>query len=229
MQTSLRGELARAGWRVRFRPVDFLLLRWFLMLVLPLTAWLLLGLANAPLPARLIQVLFFFFLGWRGPILLLRRSIAQRTLAIEKALPYTIDLLVVSAEAGLGFDAAVQRAIQRAQGPLSAELHRVLQDMKLGKSRQEAWLAMKERTSVPELNTFVNAVIQASQLGLSLSNVLRVQADLVRQKRRERAETQARKMPIKILVPLIFFILPALFIIILGPVAMIIVETFKQV
>jgi tight adherence protein C len=229
VQAQVREDLVRAGWQSRFRPVDFLMLQWILMLTLPLMVWFLMGAAQVPVKVRLVESLVFLLLGWRTPMLILRKAVAQRSQRIEKDLPYCLDLLVVSSEAGLGFDGAVQRVVQRTSGPLSEEFDRVLQDMRMGKTRQEAWLGLKERTNVPELNSFVNAVIQASQLGLSLSNVLRVQSDLVRQRRRERAEVQARKMTVKILLPLIFFIFPALFIVILGPVAIIILDTFKQV
>lgn len=229
VQAQVRQDLARAGWQSRFRPVDFLMLQWLLMLTLPLMIWFLMGAARVPVKVRLAESLVFLLLGWRAPMLILKRAVAQRSQRIERDLPYCLDLLVVSSEAGLGFDGAVQRVVQRTSGPLSEEFDRVLQDMRMGKTRQEAWLGLKERTNVPELNSFVNAVIQASQFGLSLSNVLRVQSDLVRQRRRERAEVQARKMTVKILLPLIFFIFPALFIVILGPVAIIILDTFKQV
>jgi len=229
VQIQVQEDLVRAGWQSRFRPVDFLMLQWILMLTLPLMVWFLMGAAQVPVKVRLVESLVFLLLGWRTPMLILRKAVAQRSQRIEKDLPYCLDLLVVSSEAGLGFDGAVQRVVQRTSGPLSEEFDRVLQDMRMGKTRQEAWLGLKERTNVPELNSFVNAVIQASQLGLSLSNVLRVQSDLVRQRRRERAEVQARKMTVKILLPLIFFIFPALFIVILGPVAIIILDTFKQV
>lgn len=229
VQAQIREDLTRAGWQSRFRPVDFLLVQWLLMFTLPLMVWFLMGAAQVPIRIRLMESVVFLILGWRAPLVILRRAAAHRAKRIEKNLPYCLDLLVVSSEAGLGFDGAVQRVVQRTSGPLSEEFDRVLQDMRMGKTRQEAWLGLKERTNVPELSSFVNAVIQASQLGLSLSNVLRVQSDSVRQKRRERAEVQARKMTVKILLPLIFFIFPALFIVILGPVVIIVFDTFKQV
>ena len=136
---------------------------------------------------------------------------------IQLALPDTMDLLTVSVEAGLGFDAALAHVRRQVPGPLSDEVGRMLQEIQLGMSRADAMRALADRTDVEELRGFVLAVIQADAFGISIGKVLRAQAKELRVKRRQRAEEKAMKVPIKLLFPLIFCILPAMFIVLLGP------------
>ena len=126
-------------------------------------------------------------------------------------------MLTVCVEAGLGFDAALSQVARNTTGPIAGEFARILQEMQIGKSRVEAFRALAARTTVPELNTLVSALVQADNLGIPVANVLRGQSHEMRLKRRQRAEEQAQKIPVKILFPLIFCVFPALFVIILGP------------
>jgi tight adherence protein C len=135
-----------------------------------------------------------------------------------------MDLLTISVEAGLGFDAALVQVISNTPGPLSEEFSRLLQEMRLGHSRVQAFKNLQGRTDVDELASFILAMIQADTFGVSIAKVLREQAKELRTKRRQRAEEAAMKVPIKILFPLIFCVLPALFIVILGPGAIRIAE-----
>jgi tight adherence protein C len=127
--------------------------------------------------------------------------------------------MLISVEAGLGFEAAMARAGQNGKGPLAEELVRTLQDMQVGRSRKESYLAMAARTDVPDLRSFVRSVVQADTYGIALASVLRTQAKQMRVKRRQRAEEKAMKLPIKVLFPLMFCILPVLFIVVIGPAA----------
>ena len=159
-------------------------------------------------------------IGYVLPNMLLKNAGDKRESLMRNALPDAIDLLTISVEAGLGFDAAVARVAKNTTGPLSQEFARLLQEMQLGMGRAEAMRAMGERTTIQELRSFCLAMVQADSLGIPIARVLRIQSGELRVKRRQRAEEKAQKVPVKILFPLIFFILPCLFIVILGPVMM---------
>ncbi len=156
-------------------------------------------------------------IGFVAPELWLSRQIAARQKAIRRALPDALDLLVISVEAGLGFDAAMARVVSKSDNPLSRELARVMAEMRVGRPRREALKDMVNRTDVPDLSQFVSALIQAEQLGVSVSQVLTVQADQMRVLRRQRAEAEAQQAPLKMLFPMLIFIFPALCLMILGP------------
>lgn len=158
----------------------------------------------------------------------LKGRIQTRQGAMRKALPSFLDLLTVSVEAGLGFDAALGRVSAQNEGPLAEEFQRVLQEIRMGKPRRDALRDLGGRTEVKELSSFLAALVQADQLGVSIGNVLRVQARQMRHSRRQRAEETAMKAPIKMLFPLVFFIFPSLFIVLLGPAVIQMLETFGQ-
>lgn len=136
---------------------------------------------------------------------------------IQRALPDTMDLLTISVEAGLGFDAALAQVVRSTDGPLAEEIARMLQEMQVGVARADALRNLADRNDVDELKGFVLAMVQAEQFGVSIAKVLRSQAGQLRTKRRQRAEERAMKIPVKILFPLIFCILPAMFVVLLGP------------
>jgi tight adherence protein C len=156
-------------------------------------------------------------IGFFLPDLLLYNSGQKRQAQIPRTLPDALDMLTICVEAGLGFDAALAQVARHLHGPLAAEFARVLQEMQIGKSRTEALRAMGERTTVPELRAFVSAVIQSAELGIPIAHVLREQAKEMRVRRRQRAEGQAQKVPVKITFPLILCLFPALLVIIIGP------------
>ncbi|GIH81011.1 type II secretion system protein [Planobispora longispora] len=162
--------------------------------------------------------------GFFLPDLLVYNLGVRRQQEIARTLPDILDMLTVSVEAGLGFDAAVAQVRVNAEGPMAAEFARMLREMQLGKPRTDALRAMSERTTVMELRGFASSVVQASELGIPIANVLREQAREMRLRRRQRAEEAAQKVPIKILFPLLFCLFPALFVIIIGPGALRIVE-----
>lgn len=164
------------------------------------------------------------FVGYYLPEWILRSRSGTRQKAIRRALPDSLDLLSITVEAGLGFDAAVERVSREMGGPLGEELYRVGQEMRLGTSRSDALRALADRTTVEELKNFVLAMVQAEIFGISVSRVLHVQADELRLKRRQAAEEQAQKLPVKIIFPLILGVFPALLVILLGPAAISIYE-----
>jgi tight adherence protein C len=155
--------------------------------------------------------------GFFGPDLYLYQRGYDRAERLRRDLPDAIDLMTISVEAGLGFDAAVQQVGHHTEGPLAEEFVRMLREMQLGKSRTQALRGLAERCNVDDVRTFVSAMVQADSFGIPIAQVLRVQASEMRIKRRQRAETKAQQVPVKITVPLIFFILPCLFIPVLGP------------
>jgi tight adherence protein C len=173
-----------------------------------------------------VTAAFFGAAGFVGPDAVLERAARRRQDEIQKALPDTMDLLTISVEAGLGFDAALAQVINNVPGPLSREIGRMLHEVQLGVSRVDAFRNLADRTDVDELRAFVLAMIQADVFGVGVASVLRAQAKDLRTKRRQRAERKAMQTPVKILFPLIFCVLPALFVVILGPGAIRIYSTF---
>jgi tight adherence protein C len=167
----------------------------------------------------LVLVPFLTFLGYYLPEWLLRVRSGRRQHELQRALPDALDLLSITVQAGLGFDAAIERVSRQMGGPLGGELYRVTQEMRLGKSRGEALRDLADRTNVEELRSFVLAMVQAEIFGISISRVLANQATDLRLKRRQRAEEQAQKLPVKIIFPLILCIFPALLVVLLGPAA----------
>jgi len=174
----------------------------------------------------LIAFALLGILGFFGPDAWLTRKIDDRRKAMLRALPDLLDLLVISVEAGLGFDSALVRVVSTVPGPLSEEFFRMLQETRVGVSRREAMRHLTERTDVNELRSFLLAMMQAEAFGVSIAQVLRVQADEMRVKRRQRAQEKAFAAPVKLVFPLVFCIFPALFIVLLGPAAISIYETF---
>jgi tight adherence protein C len=165
-------------------------------------------------------------IGFFLPILWLRSKIRNRQTEIIKTLPDALDLLTITVEAGMGFDGALQKVAEKWNNELSKGFSKVVQEMRLGIPRREALRNMDRTMGVPDVTTFVAAIIQAETLGVSIAKILRIQSEQMRVKRRQRAEEQANKAPIKMLFPMVFLIFPALFIILLGPAALILMETF---
>lgn len=164
--------------------------------------------------------------GFFLPDLLLMNLGQKRQEELRRGLADALDMLTVCVEAGQGFDAALMQVARASDGPVAGEFARVLAEIQMGKSRGEAFGSLGSRTTVPEAKTFVSALVQADRLGIPIGNVLREQSQQMRVKRRQLAEEKAQKVPVKILFPLIFFIFPALFIVIIGPGAIRIADVF---
>ena len=166
--------------------------------------------------------------GFFGPNLYLYQKAHERSEVLQRGLPDAIDLLTISVESGLGFDAAVQQVARNTEGPIAEEFSRVLREMQIGSGRADALRAMGERTNVADVRTFVGAMVQADAFGIPIAQVLRIQSAEMRVKRRQRAEEKAQQVPVKITIPLIFCILPTLFIAVMGPAVISIMESFKK-
>lgn len=183
------------------------------------------ALVLAPGASKLIAVPLAAAFGLYLPDLLLTNRGQKRQTDLQRTLPDALDLLTISVEAGLSFDAALSQVARKTSGPVAGEFFRVLQEMHIGKTRAAAFRGLAERTTVQELARFSSALVQADGLGIPLGGVLREQAAEMRLKRSQRAEEQAHKVPVKILFPMVVFLLPAIFVIIIGPGALTIMKT----
>jgi tight adherence protein C len=164
-------------------------------------------------------------LGYLVPQSMVSRKIRARQKDILLSLPNALDLLTISVEAGLGFDAAMARVTEKYHNTLAMEFTRVLNEVRLGRPRMEALDDMGKRNKVDDLNNFVQAIIQSEQLGVGIANVLRIQSEEMRRRRRQRAEEQGQKAPLKMLFPMVGCIFPTLFIVLLGPA---VIKVFDQ-
>jgi tight adherence protein C len=222
----LQKLLARAG-----HPVDWPLSRVVAAKVVLAAIALGLGLLyylSTPGVLAVILLVALVPIAYVVPDLLLYSRGQERHQAIQLDLADTLDQMTIAVEAGLGFESAIARAGRNGKGPLAEELVRTLQDISLGQPRRDAYLALAERTDVQDLGRFIRAVLQADAYGVSIADVLRVQSQEMRLKRRQRAEEKAMKIPVKVIFPLILFILPTLFIVLLGPAAMDIVAALSD-
>ncbi|MFM1726396.1 type II secretion system F family protein [Rhodococcus sp. PAM 2766] len=177
----------------------------------------LVGVSSSPSVGRILFAVAAVTLAYFVPELLLHSRGQERQAAIELALADTLDQMTIAVEAGLGFESAMQRAAKNGKGPLADEFIRTLQDIQMGQSRRLAYLDLAARTKAPNLRRFLRAVIQADEYGVAIADVLRTQASEMRLKRRQSAEEKAMKVPVKVLFPLMTCILPTIFIVILGP------------
>jgi tight adherence protein C len=176
---------------------------------------------------RLMLFVLPIVLGFFGPEAWLTRKVDERRTAMQRALPDVLDLLVISVEAGLGFDSALARVVATVPGPLSEEFFRMLQETRVGVSRRDAMRHLMDRTDLDELRSFLLAMLQAEAFGVAIARVLRVQADEMRVRRRQRAQEKAFAAPVKLVFPLVFCIFPSLFIVLLGPAAIQIMDAFS--
>lgn len=220
---AVRFRLLRAGFPGGLRARDFVFIKFALLVAIPLIL-----LVDIPLLmlATGLEITWLtgawiivpgLWLGWRLPDIWLAIVTKKRQFEIQLALPDMIDLVTISVEAGLGLYAAIQRVSMRFINPLSEEFLRTLQEVRLGRTNTEAMRDLQRRVDLEDLTIFISALIQAETLGVPIANVLRAQSDRLRDKRRQRAREQAQKAPLKMLFPLAIFIFPALFVVILGP------------
>ncbi|MBT2500750.1 type II secretion system F family protein [Agromyces sp. ISL-38] len=202
------------------RPIGWTVTKIFTWKIILAAVAILLGvlfISGDPQPMRFLLSTGAAALAFFAADVLINSRAHDRQGAIQRSLPDTLDQMTIAVEAGLGFDAAMAKAGQNGRGPLAEELIRTLQDMSIGRTRRDAYLALEQRTNSEDLRRFVRAVQQADSYGVAVADVLRVQAGEMRIKRRQRAEEQAMKVPVKIVFPLVFCILPVLFIVIMTP------------
>jgi tight adherence protein C len=241
MKTSARGAkgemvrdmLEQAGHPLGMGYAEFMGLKMFMFMVLSLFGLLssftaipfILNFAELPndpqtrLMFQMIYIMVFAFLGFSGPTFWLRKYLNKRIKQIRKSMADVVDLIVLGIEAGLGFDSAVGKTVEKTKGPLTDELRRVLAEVNIGKSQGEAFRDMALRVKMPELSLLVAAIDQAMRMGVGLGGALKLQATEIRERRMAYIKEQAGKLPVKMMLPLVFFIFPALFVVILGPAA----------
>jgi len=225
--TDLKIQLIMAGNPGGLTVSEFHAIRVMLALALPSLAVLFVLLLKLPPILVMFGAIIGVMLGVLIPRMYLQKRIAFRQYNILKQLPDVLDLLTVSVEAGLGFDMALAKVCEKMQGVLPEEFKYVLQEVKMGKPRKDALKDMGERLQVDDLSSFLTAIIQAEQLGVSIGNVLRVQSDQMRTRKRQRAEEAAMKAPIKMMLPLVGCIFPVIMIVLLGPAAFRFVTAFS--
>ncbi len=221
-------RLAMAGNPGDLRLTDWMGVKMLVAIITGVIIFLLLGvLMGSGILQSLVFGLIGMLIGYMLPEFWLGKRIKARQTVILKMIPDTLDLLTISVRAGLGFDAALAKVVEKLPGPLSDEFRRALAEVRVGKSRRDALRDMVPRTNVPPLSNFIGAIIQAETLGVSISKVLQVQSEQLRIERRQRAEEQAAKAPIKMLFPLVGCIFPSLFVVILGPAIISLVQAFS--
>lgn len=224
----IKKQHVRAGIYSPDRVERFLAMRILGFLFCPI--WVVLTFTVNPLgvegKVRVALVGLGCVIGAIGPASQLKKKVEERQKSIQRALPDVMDLLVISVEAGLGFEQALDRVIQNVPGELSDEFARVLGESRAGASRADALRSMDERCDTPEVRSFVLAMIQADTFGVSIGRVLRSQSDELRVKRRQKAQEQAQKAPVKMMIPMVFCIFPALFVVVIGPAMINISQTF---
>lgn len=206
-----------AGYRDQDTVDRFFALRVVLIALVPVVWWFIYGFAGMSGMTGLASALLMSVVFVLGPDAMINRRVEERQNAIRRALPDVLDLLVISVEAGLGFEQALDRTVAVVPGPLTEEFARMLGEVRAGSSRANAMRAMERRCDVPELRSFVLAILQADTFGVSIGRVLRAQADEMRIKRRQLAQERAQKAPVKMLIPMVFCVFPALFVVVIGP------------
>jgi tight adherence protein C len=229
MSEATRRKLAQAGDPFDFDPAGFLGLRIGLGIVFASLFAALAAVVSSGLLYLLLVALIGVLLGYLIPGIVLDRMVKARQGEILRALPSALDMLALSARAGLTLDGAISQVVHRWDNPLCDELRRLLTEFRMGRDRRDAFRAMARRTGVPDVTRFTNAVIQADSLGVPVSKVLLDQAIEMRTRRRQRAEEAARKAPVKMLFPMVGLIFPALFVVILGPAVPRFLTLFEQV
>jgi tight adherence protein C len=213
----VRRKLIAAGMPTADTLDRFLALRVLTVALVPVSALLVWFLVPASAGLRLALMGLITLVLLLGPDAVLNRRVEARAYALRQKLPDILDLLVISVEAGLGFEQALERTVATVPGPMATEFSRMLGEVRAGATRADALRHMEQRTDVPEMRSFVLALLQADTFGVSIGRVLRTQADELRVKRRQLAQERAQKAPVKMLIPMIFCVFPALFVVVLGP------------
>lgn len=221
-------RLMQAGRPFGMSPVDYRIAQATLFVALPGLSVFYAYLLDVGFGSSILFVLVGFILAILLPGYYLRMKTKARAKLALRELPDVLDLLTVSLEAGLGFDAALSKLISKKEGVLAGEFRRCLEEIRLGKTRREALTGVKERLDLEELKVLISSILQAEKLGIGMVQVLRIQSQEVREQRKQRAEEEAMKAPIKMLFPLVLFIFPSLFIVLLGPAIIQFIQVFAK-
>jgi tight adherence protein C len=221
-------SIIRAGMLGKVTPAQITTLSYILLFVVPFCSLSFTGVPQSLLSKPAFILAIGALLGYRLPFGYVEGKAKARQHEIRKALPFTLDLISISVEAGMALDGAMAIVQEKSKGPMAEELGLTLREIRLGKGRNEALIDMGERLGVEELKSFVTAVTYIARLGGSLVDVIRIQAGAMRIKRRQRAEEKAMKTPVKIMIPLVLFIFPSMFIVILGPAAITMLDQTKN-
>jgi tight adherence protein C len=210
--------LELAGNPRNMRAAEFIVVRGVFTVFFAALVFLVMSrLGNAELGRRLLYTLGAAVLGWYLPWMMLRSMVDRRKDTIIKKLPDALDLMTICVDAGLTFNAAMQKVDEKWDDPLANEFGRVIHEMQLGKSRRQSLRDMSDRMDVPDATSFIAAVLQADQLGVGIGKILRIQSEQMRVRRRQRAEEKAQQAPVKMLFPMVFLIFPSIFVVLLGP------------
>lgn len=224
--SSLESKIVKAGNPGNMAIKDWINIQALLVVGPPVLTLLIMRKSGAPTGTVVMLILAEVVMGFVLPGFILGKMLKARRSTILNSLADVIDLLTVSVEAGLGFDGALMKVVEKKPGPLASEFDKVLQEIKVGKQKRDALRGLALRVDIQDFTSFIGAVVQADQFGVAIANVLRIQAEQIREKRRQRARERAMKVPVKMLIPMVVFIFPTLFIVLLGPVVLQLIEQF---
>ena len=227
-EAKLEMKLLQAGNPFGMTPVEFRLFQIGLFILLPVLCWGYGVLLKVSTSVSFLIILLGVGAAMFLPHFYVTQKIKTRNHTALRELPDILDLLTVSLEAGLGFDSAIHKVVTKKEGVLSSELHRCLEEIRLGKTRREALSGIRDRVAQEQIKAFISSILQAEKLGIGMVQVLRIQSAEVRDQRKQRAEEEAMKAPIKMLFPLVLFIFPSLFIVLLGPAIIQFITTFSK-
>ncbi|MZQ76186.1 MAG: type II secretion system F family protein [Peptoclostridium sp.] len=214
-QLELKAE--RAGEPYGIGATGWIVIRIVFAAIIPILAVFLMVNSDYAIAMKVLLVICSFAVAWLLPNMLLDYYIRNRGKVLTRQLPDALDILTVSVESGLSFDSAVAKLVEKSKNDIAKEFEKVMSEVQLGKTRRDALKNMAQRCDADDVRVFISAIIQAEQLGVSIGRVLRIQAGQIRTKRKQRAEELAMKAPIKMVIPLVFFVFPGLFVVILGP------------
>jgi tight adherence protein C len=228
MLASLESKIVKAGNPGNLTVKEWVNIQALIITILPLLTVLAFRNSGVSAGTVIMLVISEAAMGFVLPGFILGKMLAARQKTILNTLPDVIDLITVSVEAGLGFDGALMKVVDKKPGPLADEFDKVLQEIKVGRQKKDALRDMSQRIDIQDFTAFVGAIIQADQFGVGITNVLRIQSEQMRLRRKQRAQERAMKVPVKMLIPMVVFIFPTLFIVLLGPVVIKLIEQFAS-
>lgn len=228
MVSSLENKINKAGNHGNLAVKDWVNIQAVLVIGIPMLTYIALRNTGISAGSMLLFLVAEAAMGFVLPGFILGKILTARQKKILNTLPDVIDLITVIVEAGLGFDGALIKVVEKKPGPLAFEFDRALQEIKVGRNKRDALREMAKRLDIQDFTTFIGAIIQADQFGVGIAQVLRIQSEQIRLKRKQRAQERAMKVPVKMLIPMVVFIFPTLFVVLLGPVVIKLIEQFSS-